>query len=204
VRAAGLLALALAVSACDAPPPPAVEQREPSLEADDLAVIRAVLDELRRDRREAMPVQHVPPPRFLVVDTTMAMCRRDPEPLGPQPGRCLDPGQLTPVLEVVPAELRRTVALNFPIWTAKRLPIAGPLGDDVTLVSATLVDTLGPGELIRQHPGSAILWLSAIGYPAPGMAVIRLSGTGSFGAARVERLSNGGWHVAATAGRAAD
>jgi hypothetical protein len=79
---------------------------------------------------------------------------------------------------------------------AKRLLISRPLGDDVTLVWATLLDTLGPGDLLRQHPGSVIIWFSAIGYPAPGMAVISFFSAGAFGAARTERLPDGAWRVA--------
>ena len=128
----------------------------------------------------------------------MAMCPRDPPILGPQPGRCLDPTSVDAVMEVLPERLARAAVLRFPVWMAKRLAITGPLGDDVTLVSATLLDSIGPGELLRQHRGSAVVWLSAIGYPASGMAVIVASGGGT-GAARLERQADGRWRVTARA-----
>ena len=55
----GLLALVLSCAACDQPGPPPVAVREPSVDADDLAVIRGLIDDQRR--RAARP-------QFLVVE----------------------------------------------------------------------------------------------------------------------------------------
>ena len=202
VRGVWVLALALTAAACDRPAPPAVSVRQPSLDADDLAVMRALFDDLLRPRRpEGVRAQA----RFLVVDTTMAMCRRDPAMLGPQPGRCLDPGWVALVSEAAPAGMARTVAMRFPAWTATRLSISAPLGDDVTFVSATVIDSVVPSEMLRPYPpGSEIVTLSAPGYPAPRMAVVAFAAGTGFGAARVERQTDGRWRVAESVIRSVD
>ena len=60
-RSVAALTLALGTIGCGRPEPPAVSVRTPSVDADDIAVMRGVLDVLRR-------------PHFLVVDTTLAPC----------------------------------------------------------------------------------------------------------------------------------
>ena len=207
MRAAGVLALALAASACDQPVPPPVFLREASLDVEDIAVLRALFDDFRHRRREAIVRPEVPSPRFLVVDTTMAMCRRDPSVFGPQPGRCLNPAPASVMSEVVPASVFPTVRLRFQTWNATPRSISGGLGDDVTYVSATLLDMMAPGELLRRYPpGSAIVTLSAPGYPAPRMAVIAFGSwwAPSSGAARLERQPDGHWRVVASASRPQD
>ena len=202
------LVLALLPVACDRPEPPAVAIREPSLDADDMAVLRALFDDfLRPQWHEAIRTGKAPvqAPRFLVVSRTMAMCRRDPGVLGPQPGRCLSPDHANIIAEVVPPDLFPTVRLRFPAWNATSLTLAGSLGEDVTLVSPTLLDMMPLSELLRSNPGSAVVTLSAPGYLAPGVAVITFGGwTGSGGAARVERQQNGRWRIVASASRAQD
>jgi hypothetical protein len=85
------------------------------------------------------------------------------------------------------------------------LSISGPLGDDVTYVSATLIDMMVPGELLRRYPrGSEIVMLSAPGHPAPRMAVVAFAAGTGFGAARVERQSDGRWRVAGSVIRSVD
>ena len=38
---------------------------------------------------------------------------------------------------------------------ATRLSISGPLGDDVTFVSATVIDSVVPSEMLRRYPLAA-------------------------------------------------
>jgi hypothetical protein len=180
----------LAAAACVTPTPPPVAVRQPSLEAEDLAVVKALFDDYFRPRVAA--------PRYLVVGTTMAMCRRDPAELGPSPGRCLNPFHVNRLAEVVPPAMVPTVRQRFPVWNALPLAIAGPLGDDITFVSTTLLDMVAPSELLRRHPGSDIVWLTAPGYPAPGIAVITFDEVRGSGAARMERGKDGRWRVAAS------
>ena len=80
-RAVALVPLLMVAVGCDQPEPPALAVRARSLEAEDLAVVKALFDDYFRPRGAS--------PRYVVVGTTMAMCRRDPAELGPSPGRCL-------------------------------------------------------------------------------------------------------------------
>ena len=185
------LVVTLATAACDTPIPPPVAVRQPSLEAEDLAVVKALFDDYFRPRVSAT--------RFLVVGATMAMCRRDPAELGPSPGRCLNPFHVNRLAQVVSPAMFPTVRQRFPLWNALPLSIAGALGDDITVVSPTLLDMVAPSELLRSHPGSDILWLTAPGYPAPGIAVITFDDLRGSGAARIERGEGGRWRVAASA-----
>jgi hypothetical protein len=94
--------------------------------------------------------------------------------------------------------MSRAITLNFPAWNATPLLIAGPLGDDVTYVSPTLVDAVPPRELLDRYPqGSDIVMLSAPAYPAARVAAILYSITSGTGAARLERQPDGRWRVAA-------
>jgi hypothetical protein len=89
--------------------------------------------------------------------------------------------------------------MRFPARNARRLPIAGPLGEDVTYASATLVDSLAPSELLRQYPpGSEVVTLSAPVYPAPRMALIAFAARTDVGAARAERQHDGRWRITAS------
>jgi hypothetical protein len=178
------------------PPPLAV--REPSLDADDLAVMKALLDGRLRPRRDgALASAAAAESRFLVVNTTMAACPRDPAPLGPEPGRCMDPSWVRLVSDVVAPDLSRAVLIRFPERNTRRLAIDGPLGDDVILVSATLVDSMAPGELLRQYPaGSEIVTLSAPVYPGARVAAMAFAAGADAGAARLEREMDGRWRVA--------
>jgi hypothetical protein len=200
--------LALSTAGCETPAPPPVAVHAPSLDADDMAVLRALFDDVLRPQwREAIRTGKAPvqAPRFLVVSRTMAMCRRDPGVLGPQPGRCLSADHANIIAEVVRPDLFPTVRLNFQAWNAKSLTIAGSLGEDVTLVSPTLLDMMPLSELLRSNPGSAVVTLSAPGYLAPGVAVITFGGwTGSGGAARIERQQDGRWRIVASASHPQD
>ena len=198
MRAACVLALALAVSACDPERPPPVTQRSPSLDADDVAVVKALFDGLLRPGR-------LPGARLLVVDKTMAACRRDPDSFGSRVGPCVRDGHVELAFGILPAPAARALALKFPAWNAASLSIAAPLGDDVVYISPTLVDGLAPSELQRSYPaGSDVIMLSAPVYPAPRVAVIVFSIASGPRAARLERQSDGGWRVAAHAGGAVD
>jgi hypothetical protein len=203
-----LVGIAVAVvvlcAACDAPAPPPVAVREATLEAEDLAVIRALLDHFHRNAGlESLRAQDLAA-RLLVVNTTTAMCRRDPGVLGPPPGRCLSSYHANVLSEVVPPEMFPAVKLFFPSWNASGMSISGSLGDHVTLVSPTLLDMTPVSELLRRHPrGSTIMWLSTPGYPAPDTAVI-VFGYWAHGGARLERQQDGSWRVVATAWKPQD
>jgi hypothetical protein len=204
--ACGLLALSTA--GCETPAPPPVAVRAPSLDADDTAVLKALFDDvLRPQGREAIRTRNAPAQalRFLVMNRTMAMCGRDPGVLGPQPGGCLNPYHANIISEVVPPDLFPTVRLRFPAWNATPLTIAGSLGEDVTLVSPTLLDMMPLSELLRSNPGFTVVTLSAPGYLASRVAVITFGGwIGSGGAARLERQPDGPWRVVASASHPQD
>jgi hypothetical protein len=193
-----VLALALTAAACDPFVPPPVARRQAALEAEDFAVVKALFDDVLRPGR-------VPAARLLVVDRTMAMCRRDPDSFGSHVGRCVREDQIALASRVLPAPTARALALNFPGWNAAPLSIAASLGDDVVYISPTLVDTLAPGELLRPYPaGSDVVMLTAPAYPAPRMAVIIFLDAGGLGAARLERQPDARWRVAARASHDVD
>ena len=198
-RAAALV-LALAAIACGPSEPPAVAVRASTLETEDLAVIKALFDDYLRPEGLKALRKIGAAPHFLVVDRTMAMCRRNPGVLGPQPGRCLTPDHANILSEVVSADAFPMVKLRFPSWNAAPMSIAGQLGADVTLVSPTFLDMTSLSELVRRDAGSTFVMLSAPGYPAPRVAVITVGGlSGPGAAARLERQTNGRWRVVATA-----
>ena len=134
------LAVSLASGACDKPLPPPVAVREPSLDADDLAVVKALFDDLRRDRNsgaaEAQPLARA----FSSWIRRWRCARAIPRFSAPQPGRCLESSR-----DQAPVRGRArgpfaTATLDFPAWNATRCR-TGPLGDDVTYSLATLLDS---------------------------------------------------------------
>ena len=184
------LALSLASGACGKPLPPAVAVKAPSLDADDLAVMRGLLEDGLRPR--LLPVAHV-----LVVETTLATCAVTPALLGAAPGACLDPPWVELVSRMLPADRVRTATLDFQARNARR-PIEPVLGAAATSISTTVTDFVPLTELLRQHPpGSVVLTLSTPSYPAPRLAVIAYASGGIVGAARLARRSDGLWTVAA-------
>jgi len=191
VRAACVLVLALVVPACDPAVPPPVAQRQPSLDAEDVAVMNGVLDRLRARAARALIES-----RFLVVDTTLAVCDRDVMAFGPPPGGCLAPRWLEFVSRVLPPTNAREAMLDFQARNVKRLPIGGPLGADVTYIPATVTDFVSERDLLRQRPG-AVVTFSAPAYPASRVAVIAYAVRhGELGAARLQQRAGGGWSVA--------
>jgi len=186
------LALSFACGACDQPRPPAVAAREPSLDADDLAVMRGLLEDGVRPR--LLPVA-----RVLVVETTLATCAATPTLLGAAPGACLDPRWVELVSRMLPADRIRTATLDFQARNARRRPIGPVLGAAATYISASVTDFVPLPKLLRQYPpGSVVLALSTPSYPAPRLAVIAYSSGGIVGAASLERRSDGRWTVAAS------
>jgi hypothetical protein len=183
------LVVTVATAACGTPTPPPVAVRQPSLDADDVAVIRGVLDSMRRQRERGG--------HFLVVDTTVAVCESPIAVVAPPPGGCLAPPVLDDVSKVLPLHSRVTALLGFQARNAKRLPVTGGLGADVDYVSATFID-FAVGKLGRDLPrGSAIVTFSAPSYPAPGVAVVayRVKESES-GAVRLQQQPDGRWAVA--------
>lgn len=159
-RSVAALALALAGAACDTPPPVA-PPKSASLDAEDFAVMRGVLNSLRR-------------PAFLVVDTTLTPCPVHPPRTGGTPtAECLSPGWRGFVSRLLPSGTPRTGLLAFDDRNRDRLPVTGALGSDVKFISATAIDFLSSTELLASSPaGSAIVTFSAPFYTAPGVAVI--------------------------------
>jgi hypothetical protein len=168
-------ALALA---CGQPAPPPIAQRAVALDADDRAVIRAAVNHVRQ-RHDAE--------RFLVVDTTIAVCDGAIEAAAPPPGGCLGRWSLESVSKVLPPGRRVAAMLDFQSRNVRRLPIAGALGGDVTPVSATFLDF-----------GSAsddILTVSAPSYPHAGIAAIAYRLAGKDAALRLARRADERWAV---------
>jgi hypothetical protein len=178
--------LALVAAGCGQPVPPPVAAQEVVLAAGDLAVMRALLDDIRG--RSGIR-------RFLVVHTTLAVCDRDPGVFGAPPGGCLGPQAIDGVSKVMPTAGHLTALMNFQTRNARRLPIAEALGADVACISATLVDFMSIGDLQRQHPGSAVVTLSTPSYPAPGASVLSYRMNGEPAAVRLALRPDGRWTV---------
>ena len=173
------LIVTLATAACGTPAPPPVAVRQPSLDADDLAVIRGLLDNFRERHRDGR--------RFLVVDSTVAVCERRIAVVAPPPGGCLAPPVLDDVSKVLPSRSRVTALIDFQARNARRLPISGDLGADVHYVSATFLD----------FANGSVVTFSAPSYPAPGAAVLTYRVKDDrHGAVRLERQADGRWVVA--------
>jgi hypothetical protein len=186
-RIALTLTLALAATSCSDPVPPPVSVRQPSLDADDLAVMKGVLDDMR-ERLEGAS--------FLVVDTTIAVCAGPIEVVAPPPGGCLAAAAVDSVSKVLPLRSRVTSMFDFQARNAIRLAIAGELGADVTYVSATLIDFVSLDHRPPPHQG-AIVTFSAPSYPAPRTAVISYRVKDAEDVAlRLEQQSDGRWVVA--------
>ena len=182
------LALSFACGACGQPLPPPVARSVPSLETDDLSVMKGVLDDVRQRRGAG---------RFLVVDTTTAVCEGKVDLFGAPPGGCLSPKSVDSVSKVLEPGRSRIATLDFEARNASRLPIAGTLGPDVTYISGTLTDFVSMRDLLAQHPGSAVVTFSAPSYPAPRVAVmIYRVRDAENGAVRLEQQADGRWTVA--------
>ena len=177
-----------ACAACDSPPP-VTPPKSASLDAEDLAVMRGVLNSLRR-------------PAFLVVDTTLTPCPvHPPRTDGTPTAECLSPGWLGFVSRLLPSGTSRTGLLAFDDRNRDRLPVPGALGSDVKFISATAIDFLSSTELLASSPaGSAIVTFSAPFYTTPGVAVIAYGlhqEPDVVSAARLERR-NDRWVVASS------
>lgn len=189
MRRAWMLAVALSCAACDTAPPSVAPPRSRSIDADDIAVMRGVLDSLHR-------------PHLLVVDTTLAHCPVHPPRTNLTPrADCLSPEWLGYVSRLFPSETSLTGLLAFDERNRDRLPVTGLLGSDTTFISATVIDFLSRADLVARYPpGSAVVTFSAPLYPAPGVAVIAygLHQTRDVVAgARLERHTDSRWRVTA-------
>jgi hypothetical protein len=183
--------LALSTAGCETPAPPPLAVHAPSLDAGDLAVMKGLLDD---QRKRAAPAR----PRFVVVDTTLAKCsNRLIATFEPPPGGCVNHSAIEELSRLLPQASVRTATLDFEARNARRLPIAGSLGPDVSYVSWTLADFSARANLLRGYPaGSALVAFSRPSYPAPHVAVIAYSPYGYVvGAARLAQQSDGRWEV---------
>lgn len=169
--------------------PPAVAAPQAALDTGDLAVMRAVLDELG----ERAPATR----RFLVVDSTVALCTRSPHVFRPPPGGCLGPEAVDSLARLLAPETRLTAMDTFRHRNTGSLSFSGPLGDDVLYISATLIDFMPLNELLAQHPGGMVVTFSAPAHVAAGVAVIVYQELGrGYTAARLAQASDGRWRVA--------
>jgi hypothetical protein len=174
---AGCSLLAVVAPACAQPAPPPVARRAVSLAAEDLAVIRAAVNHVRQRHGGR---------RLLVVETTIAVCDGAIEVAAPPPGGCLGPRSLESVSKVLPPGSRLTAMLDFQARSARRLPIAGALGGDVTPVSATLLDFGSASDIVT---------VSAPSYPAAGVAAVAYRLKGADVALLLARRADGRWAV---------
>ena len=194
---------ALAAIACGRPDPPPVTVRTPSLEPEDVALLRDVVDGYLRRPWAARP--HQPgeiEPHFLVQDTTLAVCPKDAVVLGPVARACLDARWLGYVSQVLPPATARTGRLVFEARNARVQPIQGSLGEAATFVPASVTGFVADADLLRPYPpGSAIVAFSAPAYSGTEVAVLAYRlGMNSNGALRLERQTNGRWSVVTETG----
>lgn len=182
-------ALCLPLVACGGEPiAPAVVPPRTALDPDDVAVMRAVLDGLRERDPETR--------RFLVVDSTVPFCSRPSDVFRAPPGGCLGPQAIDRLSQVLPSGTRLTAMGTFRQRNVGGLPISGSLGADVTYISPTLVDFMPLNELLKQHPGGAVVSFSAPAHVAPGTAVVVYQVmAGEYVAERVTRAADGHWRV---------
>jgi hypothetical protein len=159
--------------------------RAGAIDADDIAVMRGVLDSLQR-------------PYFVVVDTTLAPCPVHPPRTSLKPqADCLSPEWLGYVSRFLPSDISRTGLLAFAERNRAKLAVTRSLGTDTTLISATVIDFVPSEDLVARHPqGTAVVTLSAPLYPAPGVAVVAYGlhqALDLLAVARLERQADGRW-----------
>ena len=136
-------------AACHSSQLPPITGRDAMMTDDERQVMRAVLDQTLRPRRDGMiqlgrgtteaPTSR-PDPRFLVFDSTIASCEHDPIVDRPTARGCISTSSFD-YLDRVPQMsglLSRTVFLER---NAKSLPIAGTIGEDVVYIPSSIVTT---------------------------------------------------------------
>lgn len=160
--------------ACQPSEIPPVSAPNPTVTDDDREVMRAVLDQLLRPRRDYMiqlgrgdlgkqPVRTTA--SFLVVDSTTAWCQSDKPTPHPEIRGCIG-SQVLQHLRRLPQMSGPVPASVFSTRNARSLPIGGTLGDDVVFMPSDTVKT--PSALSRfrrAYPlGSAVVEFSAPSY----------------------------------------
>ena len=188
--------------ACDAPELPAVSTPAPSLDADDRAVMRAVLDDFLRPTRDQSiqrgtgVVGLIPTTAsFLVFDATIAVCTPQ-EPFGPlEVVRGCVYAEWLEHLSLVTTAPRLSTLANFAKRNSRSLPIRESLSDDTILIPADIDPQRFRALLMRRRESTHVVGLSAPVYPSAGSAVIAYrhfwSGRGFVGLSR----SKDGWRV---------
>jgi hypothetical protein len=201
--------LALSTGGCETPSPPPVAVHARSLDDDDLAVMKGLVDyvvwsfgvdEVRNSQLTGAPVAGIPP-RILVVDTTTPVCPPSAAAYGKPPGGCLDVDWMRYVTRMMPPGTGRLGTIGFEARNRNRRSFQGRLGADVTYISATLTDLLPAHLLQEERPLRVVMTLSAPAFFAPRSAVIAYSRSPSeMAAARLERWADGHWSVVAIDG----
>jgi hypothetical protein len=201
----GLIGLA----GCYSPQLPSTASRDVVMSDDDRQVMRAVLDQALRPTRDRMiqlgrgaaaaPTSLSAPP-FLVFDSTIACCERDPVVEWPMVPGCIAAANMDYLRHLPQASGPLSQAL-FRERNAKRLPIAGTMGEDVVYIPSAIVKTdTDLSKFRRRYPlGSAVLAFSVPAYVGASAVIFyhHFDAGGSF--VRLIRV-DGGWSVVRTSG----
>jgi hypothetical protein len=167
--ASGILLLA-----CQSSEIPPVSAPNPTVTDDDREVMRAVLDQLLRPRRDYMiqlgrgdlgkqPVRTAA--SFLVVDSTIAWCESDKPTPPPEIRDCIG-SEVLEHLRRLPQMSGQVPASVFSTRNARSLPIGGTLGADVVFMPSATAKTYSDLSRFRRDypPGSAVVEFSAPAY----------------------------------------
>jgi len=194
----------LLLVACQAPELPEVSKPVKRLDSDDLAVMKAVLDDFLRPERDPSIQRAMASPkpvprttRFLMFDWTVAVCERQPLPGAVLPG-CIDDHWLRHLASATSAPTL-SAATRAKKLNARSLPIIGLLADDVIYIPAG-INVADLDELTRKYQSGSVIALSAPVYLEPRTALIAYRDFwNSTGFARLTRTS-GKWNVASHSG----
>ena len=195
--------------ACQSTEVPPVSAPNPTLTDDDREVMRAVLDQLLRPRRDHMiqlgrgdlGKQAVrTTASFLVVDSTTAWCESDKPTRPPEIRECIE-REVLRYLSRLPQMSGPVSASVFSTRNARSLPIGGTIGDDVVFMpSATLKTHSGVQSFRRGYPlGSAVVEFSAPVYLATSAVIYYRYFDDSGGFVQLVRR-DGVWSILTTSG----
>ena len=154
-----LAGCALLLVACGHPELPPVPVPSPRVDREACAIMSAVLNDFLRPQQDAAvrrgmshPDRPLPPTRFLLIDSTVALCRH--EPVWPAVTGCIYPDWLRLAAKFGP---RMTAAVESELGAS--LPIGCDLGADVRYLPASTPRL--HQSLLQEYRPTAVIAFSA-------------------------------------------